>query len=106
MDRAVRLHTASYRRFRDGVRAYYRAHMALTADARANLAAQSGQWLVSPLCHEPRVALAVLHGLLAPHIERGQLQLLLSHELQHAVLMDRDDWKRSIRSCCWIARAA
>jgi hypothetical protein len=78
--------TASYRRFRDDVRAYYRGHTPLTGRARANPRLNPGNGWVSPLCHEPRVALAVLRELLAPHIARGNLRLLLSHDLQHAVL--------------------
>lgn len=71
--------TAAYRRFRDGVRAYYRDKYpiasAKTADAFLN---PGGGW-VSPLCHEPRVALAVMETLLAPYFHSSQLCLLLQH---------------------------
>ena len=38
-----------------------------------------GDGAVSRLCHEPRVALAVLESLLAPYISTGRLTLLLEH---------------------------
>lgn len=71
--------TASYRRFRDGVRAYYQAHYPLTEAARSNLRLNPGNGWVSPLCHEPRVALAVLNSMLAPYLSNGQITLLLEH---------------------------
>src|SRR5438093_10087986 len=53
--------TRSYRRFRDGVRAYYRRHYPLTAEAGAAEHLNPGNGNVSRLCHEPRATLAVLH---------------------------------------------
>ena len=38
-----------------------------------------GQGNVSRLCHEPRVALAVIEALLAPYRSSRQLELLLNH---------------------------
>ncbi len=72
--------TRSYRRFRDGIRAYYRRHYPLTAEARQAVHLNPGNGLVSRLCHEPRVALAVLHEMLAPYISSGRLQLLFHHQ--------------------------
>ncbi|MFO1459174.1 MAG: FAD-dependent oxidoreductase [Verrucomicrobiota bacterium] len=72
--------TQSYRGFRDGVRQYYRDHFPLTAEARRNPRLNPGNGLVSRLCHEPRVALAVLSGMLAPHVSAGRLRILLEHE--------------------------
>jgi hypothetical protein len=72
--------TRSYRRFRDGVRAYYRRHYPLTAEAREAVFLNPGNGLVSRLCHEPRVALAVLQEMLAPFISSGRVQLLLQHK--------------------------
>src|SRR5262249_48153801 len=57
--------TASYRRFRAGVRDYYRRNYPLSASARMMKYLNPGNGWVSPLCHEPRVALAVLEELLA-----------------------------------------
>lgn len=73
--------TRSYRRFRDGVRAYYRRHYPLTAEARQAAYFNPGNGLVSRLCHEPRVALAVLHEMLAPYVSSGRVQLLLQHKV-------------------------
>ena len=78
--------TASYRKYRDAVRAYYREHYPLTAEARANPRLNPGNGWVSPLCHEPRVALAVLQSLLAPHVASGQLRVLTRHALTGASL--------------------
>jgi hypothetical protein len=72
--------TRSYRRFRDGVRAYYRHHYPLTAEARDAMYLNPGNGLVSRLCHEPRVALAVLQAMLAPFVSSGRVQLLLQHK--------------------------
>ena len=74
--------TASYRRFRDGVRAHYRAHYPLTDAARRDPRLNPGNGWVSPLCHEPRVALAVLEGLLAPHVASGRVRVLTDSDLQ------------------------
>lgn len=63
--------TRSFRTFREGVRAYYRAHFPLTADARADPLLNPGLGYVSRLCHEPRVALAVLEAMLAPFVSSG-----------------------------------
>ena len=71
--------TRSYRRFRDGIRAYYRRHYPLTAEARAAPHLNPGNGGVSRLCHEPRVALAVLHELLAPFVSAGRVRVLLHH---------------------------
>ena len=68
--------TARYRRLRDGIRAYYRAHYPLTAAARALPHLNPGASRVSALSHEPRVALAVLEAMLAPHRSSGRLRVL------------------------------
>lgn len=71
--------TASYRRLRQGIRDYYRAHYPLLPGARANPHLNPGMGWVSQLCHEPRVALAVLEAMLAPYRSSQQLQVLLQH---------------------------
>lgn len=71
--------TASYRRFRDGVRDYYRRHYPLTEAARSAKYLNPGNGWVSPLCHEPRVALAVLEAMLAPLVSSGRLTILREH---------------------------
>jgi len=71
--------TRSYREFRDGIRAYYRRHYPLTEAARANPRLNPGNGSVSRICHEPRVALAVLEQMLAPYVSGRQLRVLLEH---------------------------
>ncbi len=71
--------TASYRSFREGVRMYYRRNYPLTEAARANPLLNPGNGWVSPLCHEPRVALAILNAMLAPYLSNGQIFLLTEH---------------------------
>ena len=69
--------TASYRAFREGVRSYYRQHYPLRPESRAEVQLNPGAGTVSRLCHEPRVALAVLEGMLAPYRANRQLDILL-----------------------------
>ena len=76
--------TAAYRAFRNGVRDHYRRHYPLTAAARAQPYLNPGNGWVSPLCHEPRVALAVLQEMLAPYQANGTLSLLREHDLVSA----------------------
>ena len=71
--------TASYRTLRRGIRDYYRAHLPLTADARARATLNPGNGWVSRLCHDPRVAVAVLHQMMAPHQLSGRLFVMHPH---------------------------
>jgi hypothetical protein len=71
--------TASYRRLRDGIREYYRRHLPLSTEARMSEALNPGNGWVSRLCHDPRVAVAVLHEMLAPHQLSGRLFVLHPH---------------------------
>jgi len=68
--------TASYRRLRNGIREYYRAHYPLTAQARARADLNPGAGFVSRLCAEPRVSAAVIDAMLAPYIATGRLRVL------------------------------
>ncbi|MEV4221999.1 FAD-dependent oxidoreductase [Nonomuraea sp. NPDC049725] len=68
--------TASYRALRDGIRDYYRRHFPLTEPARAWRELNPGAGWVSPICHEPRVALAVIEAMLAPYRGSGRLTVL------------------------------
>ena len=76
--------TAAYRRFRVGVRDYYRRHYPLTEAARHNPRLNPGNGWVSPLCHEPRVALGVLNSMLAPYLSNGRVTLLTEHRASSA----------------------
>jgi hypothetical protein len=71
--------TASYRRLREGIRAYYRRAYPLLPGPRADPRLNPGQGGVSRLCHEPRVAVAVLDEMLAPYRASRQLEVLLDH---------------------------
>ena len=71
--------TASYRRLRQGIRDYYRRNYPLTEAARHDMLLNPGNGTVSRLCHEPRVALAVLEEMLAPYRSRRQIEVLLRH---------------------------
>lgn len=71
--------TRAYRGWREGVREYYRRHYPLTEAARGRWNLNPGGGSVSRLCHEPRVALAVLEAMLAPYASGGQLTVLREH---------------------------
>jgi len=71
--------TSSYRRLRSEIRAYYRRSYPLTAGALSEPHFNPGIASVSKLCHEPRIALAVIEGLLAPYRAAGRLTVLLNH---------------------------
>jgi len=71
--------TASYRTFRNAIRAYYRQWYPLTPAAARDPHLNPGAGLVGKLCHEPRVALAVMEAMLAPYLASGRLRMLLRH---------------------------
>ena len=72
--------TRSYRTLRNGIRQYYRDYYPLTDDARSRKNLNPGNGSVSRICHEPRVTLAVLEGMLASHRSGGRLTVLLEHK--------------------------
>jgi hypothetical protein len=72
--------TASYQAFRTGIRDYYRKNYPLTDEARAKKYFNPGNSWVSAIGGEPRVALAVLNGMLAPYVAKGQIKILLWHK--------------------------
>ena len=65
--------TRSYRALRDGIRQYYRDNYPLTGEARRRPELNPGAGHVSKLCHEPRVAVAVLDAMVMPYVASGQL---------------------------------
>ncbi len=73
--------TASYRALREGIRSYYRMHTPLTAAARAAPTLNPGNGWVSRLCHDPRVAVAVLHQMMMPYQLSGRLFVMHPHRL-------------------------
>lgn len=82
--------TAAYQRFRAGVRACYREQYPLTDTARRAAHLNPGNGWVSPLCHEPRVALAVLEAMFAPYRSNGRLLVLPEHRPVAAILDGKD----------------
>lgn len=76
--------TKLYRDFRTGVREYYKRNYPLTDDARSRQNLNPGDGAVSRLCHEPRVAVAVLLDMLNPFISSGKLLLLTDHKIVEA----------------------
>ena len=78
--------TQLYREFRTAVRNYYKAHYPLTDEAAAKEFLNPGDGSVSRLCHEPKVALAVLQAMFAPFESAGKLVLLLDHRVISAVI--------------------
>ena len=69
--------TRSYQELRTRIRDYYRRNFPLTDAAKANALLNPGNGGVSKLCHEPRVALAVLNEMLAPFVASSRVQVLL-----------------------------
>ncbi len=69
--------TRAYRSFRTAVRDYYRRNYPLTGEAMAKEHFNPGNAVVSELCHEPRVSLAIIGELRAPYTSSGRLTLLL-----------------------------
>lgn len=82
--------TRLYRELRTSIRDYYRRNYPLTEAAKAKEYLNPGNGNVSRLCHEPRVALAVLYGMLVPYISSRKLILLLDHKIRKADV-DRDN---------------
>jgi hypothetical protein len=71
--------TRRYFDFRKRVRDYYRANLPLTDAARADPKLNPGGGGVSPICHEPRIALAALEAMLAPHRTTGRVRVMTRH---------------------------
>lgn len=73
--------TALYREFRIAVREYYKRHYPLTDEAGSKEFLNPGDGAVSRLCHEPKVALAVLNDMFAAYESNGKLKILLDHQV-------------------------
>ncbi|MEO6435032.1 MAG: FAD-dependent oxidoreductase [Tepidisphaeraceae bacterium] len=72
--------TKRYFEFRRRVRDYYRENLPLTEAANQDPKLNPGGGGVSPICHEPRIALAALEAMLAPHRTTGRIRVLLRHK--------------------------
>lgn len=68
--------TATYRQFRNRVRAYYKENYPLTDEAAKDVALNPGKAWVSHISHEPKVALKVLQDMMAPYINSGKIKCL------------------------------
>ncbi|MBW3602438.1 MAG: FAD-dependent oxidoreductase [Actinobacteria bacterium] len=107
--------TARYRRLRDGIRAHYRSRFPLTEAARARPHLNPGLAAVSALAHEPRVALAVIDAMLAPHRAAGRLRILDRHSpaaaevdgdrLRTVALADLRDGRERVVAADWVIDA-
>lgn len=73
--------TQLYRDFRIAVRESYLRNHLLTQSAGMRKNLNPGDGLVSRLCFEPRVAISVMYGLLAPYLSSGKLKLFLQHKI-------------------------
>lgn len=69
----------SYLRLRHGIREYYRRNYPLLRSVAADRCFNPGLGFVSPLCHEPRVAVAAIEEMLAPLVSSGRLRVLREH---------------------------
>lgn len=73
--------TQLYRDYRKAVREYYRNNYPLTPAAKAKPYLNPGNAVVSELCHEPKVSLAVLQAMMAPYLSTNKLIVLLEHKV-------------------------
>ena len=69
--------SATYQRLRQAIRDYYRRNYPLLPEARFDPQLNPGLGRVSPLCHEPRVALLAMYELLAPYLASGRVAIKL-----------------------------
>jgi hypothetical protein len=82
--------TQLYRDLRTGIRNYYVRNYPLTDEAKKLPNLNPGNGAVSRLCHEPRIALAVLGEMFMPYLSSGRLTLLLeTRAMQAEVSGDR-----------------
>lgn len=75
---------ASYLKYRKKVREYYKRNYPLTQDALNRNFLNPGDGSVSRICHEPRVAVAVLNEMLLPYMSTGKLIILPEHKVEKA----------------------
>jgi hypothetical protein len=76
----------TYRSFRQKVRDFYLRNYPVTDDARLKIPFNPGNGNVSKICHEPRVALAVLLEMLAVDLTAGRIKLLQPYRVVGAEL--------------------
>ena len=76
--------TGTYREYRRRVREFYVRNYPLTEEAKTRPNLNPGDGRVSRICHEPRVAVAVLEEMLAPYISSGKLTVLREYRVNKA----------------------
>ncbi|WP_339700271.1 FAD-dependent oxidoreductase [Algoriphagus aquimarinus] len=81
--------TQLYREFRAAVRQYYKRNYPLTEEVKNRENLNPGNGSVSRLCHEPRVAVAVLQEMMAPYLSAKKLVLLMEHKITNAKVNGR-----------------
>ncbi|GIW02532.1 FAD-dependent oxidoreductase [Roseiflexus sp.] len=79
--------TCRYAAFREAIRDHYRRRYGVTAMPDGSPLNPGDGW-VSALCFEPRVGVAVIETMLAPHIAGGRLTVLYNHIPVSAVVQD------------------
>ena len=85
--------SASYARFREGVREHYRRNYPLTEVARAAEFFNPGSALVSRVAHEPRVGQLVLEELISAHVAARRIRVLYGvRPIDASVTDDRIEW--------------
>jgi len=70
----------SYANYREAIRNYYRDYYPLSYAARKDPHLNPGAAWVTALGYEPRVGLAVLDQMLAPHYTSGRIRILTCHK--------------------------
>ncbi len=73
--------TASYRRYRNTIRNYYRSCPAYSPEVKSREAFCPAASEVSRISHPPRLALKTLQDMLQPFVDVGNLQILLKAKL-------------------------
>lgn len=81
--------TTTYQRLRTNIRSYYHRNYPLLPECRFGRPLNPGESNVSPLAHEPRVALAAIDELLAPYRANRKIDVLL-HQQPISVECDGD----------------
>lgn len=81
--------TQLYRDFRIAVRQYYKKNYPLTEEVKDLENLNPGNGSVSRLCHEPKVAVAVLQEMMAPYLSSKKLVLLMEHKITNAMVNGR-----------------
>lgn len=79
--------TRRYAAFREAIRDHYRRRYGVTAMPDGSPLNPGDAW-VSALCFEPRVGVAVIEEMLAPHISSGRLKTLYNHAPVAATVRD------------------